>query len=39
MHYNTNVDGAQTERVALAEGDMSITIRAMELKTYLVEFE
>lgn len=35
MHYNTNIEGAQTERVPLDESDpsMSITIRAMELKT------
>ncbi len=35
MHYNTNVEGAQVERVPLDESDpsMSITIRAMELKT------
>jgi hypothetical protein len=35
MHYNTNIEGAQTEVVPLDESDptMSITIRAMELKT------
>ena len=35
MHYNTNVEGAQVERVPLDDSDpnMSITIRAMELKT------
>jgi len=38
MYENTNVAAAQTEHVPLVEGDMSITIRAMELKTYLVEF-
>ena len=40
MHYNTNVGGAQVERYPLDEADptMSITIRAMELKTYLVKF-
>jgi alpha-mannosidase len=38
MYENTNLAEAQTERVPLREGDMSITINAMELKTYLVEF-
>ena len=38
MYANTNVEGAQTERVALdvADESMTVTIRAMELKTYLV---
>lgn len=38
MYANTDVEGAQTQRVALGAADerMTVTIRAMELKTYLV---
>jgi alpha-mannosidase len=38
LYANTNVKGAQTQRVALdaADESMTVTIRAMELKTYLV---
>ena len=40
-YENTDVVGAQTERVVLDESDTSltVTIRAMEVKTYLVSFE
>jgi hypothetical protein len=38
------VEGAQTERVVLEDGEaadqlLTVTIRAMEVKTYLVTFE
>jgi hypothetical protein len=43
-YWNTDVEGAQTERVVLEDGEaadqlLTVTIRAMEVKTYLVTFE
>lgn len=37
---NTNIDGAETDRVPLDETDaaLTVTVRPMELKTYLVTF-